>query len=215
MKIDPDQSASEDIADRGGSRKALAGCLDPKENASAGTTRTILLQVTGQRLPHLRQQRQPIFPRTLSPDQNLAPFPMDVLQAQPGNFPAAQTQASQQQQNGVITPTGRSVLVAAVQELLNLFRFEKLREFWARPMGHGGHGGRQVDRDLARLHQEPQKTAEGCGHQLRPPGAPRRAFVQNESRDIDPSQFGQRDSTRTESRFQKALGRRQVVGDRG
>jgi hypothetical protein len=50
---------------------------------------------------------------------------------------------------------------------------------------------------------------------LRPSTGPRRAFAQDEVRDIDGPQFVQTDSPRTESCFEKALSRREVVGDRG
>jgi hypothetical protein len=72
--------------------------------------------------PDISGQRQSFQPLTLAAHNHLAVLPVQVVQGHRQDFPTAQTQSSQQQQDGVVTLAGRRAAITAAQQSRDLFR---------------------------------------------------------------------------------------------
>ena len=75
---------------------------------------------------YIFRQRQSFQSLAFAAHENLAALPVQVVQGHGQHFAAAQTEASQEQQDCVITLAGRSAAIAAAQESLDLVWRERL-----------------------------------------------------------------------------------------
>ena len=72
-------------------------------------------KIPGQRLAHVRGNRQAVVQLSFPAHQHLADIPMEILQAQGHHLPGPQAQPSQQQQDAVIALSLDGVLIATGQ----------------------------------------------------------------------------------------------------
>ena len=95
------------MADARGTRERHTGGVRTQENALRGPTTTISTQIARHRSTDVTRQWQEIQPFTLASNQDFGRPPADVPQFQRNDFTGTETQLRQQEQDHIITPTGR------------------------------------------------------------------------------------------------------------
>src|ERR1700728_938780 len=94
------QSATNDAAN-GAETKAVPRRLHTDEKLARRTCRTNVTQIVDQRRTYIFRQRQSLQSLTFAVYNDLAAFPVRVVQGHGNHFAAAQTESSQEQQNRV------------------------------------------------------------------------------------------------------------------
>jgi hypothetical protein len=89
---------------------------------------TNVAQVVDQGRTDIHRQRQSCQPLSLAAHDNLAAFPIQIVQGHGNHFAAAQTEPSQQQQNRVVAPACRRTAITGCEQSFNLFGWERLRQ---------------------------------------------------------------------------------------
>jgi hypothetical protein len=118
---------------------------------AAGTNVT---QIVDQRRADVRRQRQSPQPLALAADENLAPFPIQIVQGQGDDFSGAQTEARQNQQDRIVALADWRAAIARRKHPLDLFRRERLGQMRQAPVSDPRHSASEIRRDRAPLLQK-------------------------------------------------------------
>jgi hypothetical protein len=96
---------------------------------------------------------------SLAPHLQHAGPPIDVIEFQGDHLARPQSQAGQQENDGVITTGDGGVPLASADDLFDLFRREVLRQLGEPPFRHSRDGPREVTLRLAAQEEKPEEGA--------------------------------------------------------
>jgi len=162
------QAAAGDVVEAPGGERPEGG-LEREEHLAPGTAWADALQVVQDRLPHGARQRVGLGAALLGPRHpDHLVFPVEVLQAQPGNLAHAQAVDGEEQQEGPIPDVARPVGLGTREEALHLLprgtRRAGLLSEEARGLNRGGDPARALARHLGVSEERPQRFgARGNG----------------------------------------------------
>lgn len=86
-----------------------------------------MLQIGGKGLADIGRQRQLGPPSALTPNCDLAEFPIDIFKLQADDFGSADSKSGEQYQNGVIASSSWSAPVGEPEDFLNAASWQKFR----------------------------------------------------------------------------------------
>jgi len=127
------------------------------------------------------------------------------------HFARPETQPREQEQNRIITQSDWAGLVTALQQSLDLFGWQELRQIQQPPHGYRGNARTQLGCQVPALIKETQETAQGTGRPLGLPSTCGGSLAENKPGDILGMQFLQPDFLRTEPLGQEIPSHRKVV----
>lgn len=117
---------------------------------ATGAARAIMLQIGGKSLANIRRQRQLGPPSELSPNCDLAEFPIDIFKFQADDFAGAESEPGKQHQNRVTAPCGECFERSA-EGFSQRYQWAEISELWTtNNPGHKGHSRR----DLYQFHRD-------------------------------------------------------------
>ena len=132
----------------------------PEEHPAAGALGSASLDVPGQRFPDVARKRETVLTATLSAHEDLTEAPIDIVEFEPDDFSAAQSEADEEHQDGVIAASQRTATVAAPQQTGHLARLDRPRQVRGPPR-HRQHG--LVKHPIRQtLHLQPAKERTQC-----------------------------------------------------
>ena len=160
--VDPGtrQGPAHDVADSRCGTEAAVGRLQTDEQAPGRARRAGVPPIVCQRLPGLARRRQRLAPAALAGDGDEPFVPIEIVQSQSGHFAAAQPQSGQQQQDRVVSPSGRRAPVATGEDLFDLLRRERLRQSGQPPVHDWQHAGGELWRNVPALVEVTQEAAQ-------------------------------------------------------
>ena len=161
-----------------------------KKNTAADTARTTRAQVDCDSFTDVGRQRQLCPSPTLAPNGNPAVVPIDVIQTQRNDLAGPQTQSGEQQQNGVVPLSIRSVTLALIEDPLHCASRQELRHGGKGPNRDRRHASRQVEGDLSLVSQIAQERSKSGHQQLGAARAQLMGAILQELRDVRGGKFG-------------------------
>jgi hypothetical protein len=120
-RIDPsiDQRPPHDAGDGGGVRKTTHGSSMAKENSATGTAWASEAQIACDGFADIGWQRHLGYASTFAMDGDPTIVPIDIVQLQRNNLARPQTDAGEQQENGVVPLSPWGFPLAVIEKLLN------------------------------------------------------------------------------------------------
>ena len=83
-------------------------------------------QVRHDRLTYHLRKRKRVQAAPLSPDQNLAPRPIEIIQGQRCRLDSSQAETQHKDHHGIVTPPDACTTIAGEQEPVRFFRGQSL-----------------------------------------------------------------------------------------
>jgi hypothetical protein len=108
-------------------------------------------QIVDQRRTYIFRQRQSLQSLTFAAHNDLAAFPVGVVQGHSEHFATAQTESSQEQQDRIITLAGRRAATAALKQSLDVFGRERLWQMRQPLVRNARHTGQKIGLDCSAL----------------------------------------------------------------
>ncbi|MEI9986089.1 MAG: hypothetical protein WDN69_24685 [Aliidongia sp.] len=207
----PPERAANDTADGRRADEASPGRTGPNEDAACRTSRPVLTQIVDQGCPDIRRQRQPCQPLTFAVHNDLAAFPIEIVQGHGGDLAAAQAEPREQHQDGVIATTRRLPTITRRQQTFDLFGRQRFRQVRQTPAGDTRHRGGEIGRQQSALHQEAQKRTQRRDHQLRTATGSGLGSAHDEPMNIDRPQIIEMQHLAAKLLIQKTSNDRQIV----
>ena len=119
----------------------------------------MVAQVAGRGLADVNGERQVVVMVPLAPYLQLAGSPVDVIEFQGDHFARPQPQASQQENNGVVTAGDDGVPLAGTDDPFDFFGREVFRQLGEPPLRHARDGPREVHLRQSVHEEEPEEGA--------------------------------------------------------
>src|SRR5882762_8125052 len=101
------EAMANDRSNATGPSKTADGGFDAQKYAPTGALRPSTLQIPGDRLANFRRQRQFATLAALAADTQLSRVPVNIIELKRRHFTGTQTQAREQEQDGVIAAPHR------------------------------------------------------------------------------------------------------------
>ena len=147
--------------------------LGQNEKTARRAVRAMVAEVVGYGEADVSRQWKAIVLASLALHLQLADSPIDIIQFQGDHFARPQPQAGEQEEDSAITRGGWAVLLVSVNNSLDFFRSEVLRQFSEPPNRHARNGPSEVALRLT-IEEEESKEGAQCGyHRLGHSGAAR------------------------------------------
>jgi len=163
-------------------------------------------KVVHDRLPGIDRQGQPVDPRSLAVNHDLARPPIDVVERQRGDLAATQPQSGQQHQDRVIAAPGRCRPITTVKQPRHLPDRQRAREILPPPRDRRHRLGERLGDQPVHV-QEPQQRPQRVDHRLRRPDRAPARLPQHEHADV-----GSRQTRESVVERHRALGQEQPRG---
>ena len=135
----------------------------------------MVAQVVGQGLADIGRERERVVRAALPPHLQHAGPPVDIIEFQGDHLAGPQSQAGQQENDGVITAGDGRVPLASVDDPFDFFRLEVLRHLGESPLRHGRDGPREVNLGLSVRKRNRKKERRAVTISLATLGLPERA----------------------------------------
>src|SRR4051812_34254880 len=97
---------------------------------------------------------------------NLAAFPVKVIQRQSANLSGTQSEPCQKQQDGIIAHTRWKTAIAAVEQALHILGWERFGQLRESPVGNARQTGSKISLDDPTLCQKAKERAQRCDYGL-------------------------------------------------
>jgi hypothetical protein len=88
---------------------------------------TIHAQIGCERLTDIHRQGHPVVQQTLTANEDLAGPPVEVIELESNDFPSTETEAGEQEKDGVIAAAGRCLTVTATEHTVDFIRKKVFR----------------------------------------------------------------------------------------
>jgi hypothetical protein len=120
------------------------GRQEPEEQPAGGCPGPVVDQVECDGFPDLVQKGKAVDDVSLSSDNDLSRPPANIVKIEGRHLARTEPETSEEKQDRVIAPSGRSLQIAYVEQLLHVCRCKVTRNT-GKPRCPGGEdGGRQV-----------------------------------------------------------------------
>jgi hypothetical protein len=114
------KSSPDDVADRRRAAEPYARCPRSEKDSSRGTLTAAVVQVRGERLSDIGQQRKAISHSSFTSNQQFAATPTDIIQFHGDYFACSQAEACQEKQDGIIATATWTRAIRCQEHLCHL-----------------------------------------------------------------------------------------------